>query len=243
MISSLKWESDFFSKRIGSVAYKELPDMRQLGGFYDSANDYDVVVMHIPIEELTPKIYFILSKMGFFLADTKVDFKFDIKTKITDKEHNIRVAKIDDYDRLATFTKDLFKDSRYFYLPFSKEEGNKFFAEWLRNAILGKFDDKCFFQEECHIEGFVTTRLNNVEKNIRIGLIGVNQLLHGKGIGKKLLNYTFSYGWENGAESLYVATQAKNMNAVGFYTHLGGEVSEITQVFYYLPNPLERYRR
>lgn len=240
MIKLSDWESSFFSKRIGSISYDDLCVLVDNREFNKYAKGFDLVTLEMPLRELTPAKGKHISTFGFFLADSKADFKFKLISRNNWQNSNLDLAKNENYSSLREFSKGLFKDSRFYYPPFSVAEGEAFFAQWLHNAILGEFDDYCFFsQDSGKIQGFVTSRLDLVEKRIRIGLIGTDAKTRGLGLGKRLFNFIYKNGFESGAEHLFVATQVRNQQAMGFYSHLGGVIDEITQIFYFSPT-LER---
>lgn len=216
----LKWESEFFNKKVFLLKqFQEDISKNKL--------KYDLIESSVKLDE-KEKIKF-LEKNDFKLEELSIKFKKKIEENY---EINFEYQKADkeDIKNLINFSK-FFIQSRFNI--FGKEKVIEFYSEWIRNSILGSFDDVCFFLKDNNkIIGLIT--LKNLDFNeIRIGLIVVHKDFQRKGIGKKLLMIAEDYCIKNKKINLFVTTQGTNIKAQNFYIKNGFFVSNIN-VWYYL---------
>lgn len=126
--------------------------------------------------------------------------------------------------------KELYSYSRFYEI--NSEKVDNFYFEWVKKAILGKFDDICFvYKESEKIKGFITLKVK--DKELHIGLIGVNKNETSKGIGKELLAKAVEFGKMHNCEKIIVATQTENKGAINFYKKNGYKIIQEEKWFYY----------
>lgn len=216
----LKWDSEFFNKKIFL-----LEDFKNK--FNKEKFKYDLIQSNVKLDE-NKKINF-LEKNGFNLEELNIKYKKILGEKI-EINFEYRKAIKKDMKYLTKFSK-FFIQSRFNIL--GKEKVAEFYSEWIKNSILGDFDDVCFFiEEEAQVAGLITIKNFN-NNQARIGLIVVDEKFQGIGVGKKLLKVAEKYCVENNKKELFVTTQGNNIKAQNFYIKNEYLVNEIG-VWYYL---------
>ena len=113
-----------------------------------------------------------------------------------------------------------------------KEKFEKMYALWMINSLNRKIAKEVLvFSENNDLSGFVTLG----EKNNRadIGIIAVDHISRGKGIGKILMTSAEKWFSDLGYESIQVVTQGDNYPACRLYESCGYEVDTV-EFFYHI---------
>ena len=96
--------------------------------------------------------------------------------------------------------------------------------EWVRNGFKGRAEAIYVAESESGPVGFALLRSKmSTEKIGEIELIAVDPALHGRGIGKGLVEAAIRH-YQGKTSEIHVGTQAKNLQAIGLYTRLGFSV-------------------
>ena len=106
------------------------------------------------------------------------------------------------------------------------------YALWMINSLNRKIAKEVLvFSENNDLSGFVTLG----EKNNRadIGIIAVDHISRGKGIGKILMTSAEKWFSDLGYESIQVVTQGDNYPACRLYESCGYEVDTV-EFFYHI---------
>jgi len=217
----LKWDSIFFKKKVFELNVFEKT-------FNKNKLKYNLIQSNVKLMEKEKINY--LEKEGFHLEELNIEFKKILEKKI-DLDFKYKKAKEIDTKKLVEFS-DFFKQSRYNI--FGRKKVKEFYSEWIKNAILGEFDDVCFMiEKEMEVLGLVTLKdINSVQA--RIGLIVVNEKFQSSGVGKKLLKIAEKYCLDNNKKELFVSTQGSNLKAQNFYIKNGYLINEIGAWYYLL---------
>lgn len=222
MIQYLEWDSKFFGFRIGKLDLS----LDSLNFPKDSEfQDYDLVYIFSdhPLKISAP------------LVDTKLIFK-----KVT-SNHTVdeRICTFDpilhSYKELLDLTYLSGHDSRFLKDSFFGEDAFKnLYKRWIDISIKEVEINVLIYYENNRILGFVTFK--NIEPNPSIGLIAVDPIAQGKGIGVKLMHAVESVLGPN--KHLVVRTQDTNKNACEFYQKLCFKIEHKQYIYHYVVNPL-----
>lgn len=207
-MKKLSWDSIFFKKNIYTFE-----DISELDKFLLEKNE--IIQKKIKKEDGQNKQE--LLKMGFEFIEGEITFikNLDIRGKEFVEERNIIKASLKDFEKIKEIIKDSYKYSRFNKIEPSKV--NEFYYTWVKNAILGKFDDFCLIlQENQQIIGFITLKLIN-ENSARVGLVGVDKRFRGKNIGSKLIKESERLLFLKKIKKLYISTQSSNREAIKLY--------------------------
>ena len=215
-INVLNWDSAFFNKKIGDVFF-ESPSV------IENVENFNLIVTKQVLD-----FNFEISGFHQTFQETKVIFEKALNAKsdnyfssIRDTDNNPK--NIEDFLELA-YTSGNF--SRFLLdKNFGEENFKKLYREWVVNSLNKKFAIKIFYIEEDNQPiGFVTLQQSgNIGK---IGLIATSPEQQGKGLGKKLLQFSENYCIENGMTTMEIPTQKENEQACQFYKKMGYTIKE-----------------
>lgn len=216
IIRRLDWDSDFFNIEIGEI---------QENKFKTYSKDAKAFKL----------IYYKSSKIDDFKIDgfketytgTKVVYSnYNLKSSTIKNDFVIPVRTIkydDDLYRLA------FQSGHYSRFKkdvnFSKAQFESLYRVWVDNSIKkGYAEDVLVYHENNTIKGFVSySIISNYEAVI--GLIAVDELSRGLGIGKALINEVTRLLQKNNVSTLHIPTQQDNLVACNFYNKMGFKIN------------------
>jgi len=225
MIKRLDWDSDFFNIKVGEIVNPETNNI-----FLNE--EFDLIYLKSEINEEVK----IQGYLNSFL-ETKVLF---FKQIIQKKEIDQNIFSISEVNFLIDDIYSLaFESGKMSRFNLDKKFGrNKFeelYKKWVDNSVNKKFADKVFvYQEDNKILGFITYKVNL--DMATIGLIAVDPLCQGKGIGGKLIDAVEQSLITSGIFKLIIPTQLENTNACSFYEKKDYKISQITVVNHFWRN-------
>ena len=211
-INYLEWESDFFSLNTGRLEFSaQAPVLTQ-----DRLEQFTVV--HAKVASYDLLLIDNLTQLGFQFADAEIHF---------------RTANETDIPLLMTTASAAFVQSRFRAPWYQEGDSSRFYALWVKKAVLGTFDDSCLLtmDRENKVTGFVTLRRIS-ESEARVGLLAVMPNRTGQGIGKQLMSVAKYWCQQQGLSTLYVATQISNIAASRLYTQSGALIDSTTYWLY-----------
>ena len=227
-INKLEWDSQFFGFPVGDVFLEN--DFSESRVFNSDYFSFFQVRSRMPFDIIS-------DTHSLSYMETKIIF-YKVLKESTISEENII-----DFDDSPFTDTSLFelayesgKYSRYSQdKKVSEVNFKKLYQTWIRNSINKSFADKIFYiKEKEYILGFVTVKIKNNEA--QIGLIAVLPNAQGNGLGKKLLQKTENYCFENDVKTLQIPTQSENILACKFYTKMGYKISEQIIIKHYWKN-------
>lgn len=215
-INVLTWDSDFFNKKIGAIFFESPSDV-------ENTESFGLIVTKQVLD-------FNIEISGFHqtFRETKVIFKKELSIKSANDFSSIRDTdanpkRKEDFLELAYISGNF---SRFLLdKNFGEENFKKLYREWVVNSLNKKFAIKIFYiEEDTQPIGFVTLQQSgNIGK---IGLIATSTQHQGKGLGKKLLQFSENYCIENGMTTMEIPTQKENDQACHFYKKMGYSIKE-----------------
>ena len=111
------------------------------------------------------------------------------------------------------------------------EKAEKIYVRWIKNSIHGYVDKIFVIKENKKVLGYITCKLISISKKLYglIDLIAVDKRFRGKGIGTYLIEGALKW-FAARVKSVYVATQASNIEAIRLYEKHGFRMvnSEVT---------------
>jgi len=228
-IRKLEWLSDFFGLNCGEVVSPsksmtiDEKDLRYYHFLQGKCLDRDK----------PSKCWF--EKNDFYFEDSRLTFEKKIE-KVPDtafEDIRILTATETESHAIETLAKNVMAEHSRFINLVGEEKTREFYATWIKNAIMSDFDHICFYTSirKDHITGFITLRFVENRKAI-IGLLGVERAFWGRGVAKKLLQYSENYLLQKGFNTLEVATEGRNGRAIQFYNNYGFHLVN-TEYWYY----------
>jgi dTDP-4-amino-4,6-dideoxy-D-galactose acyltransferase len=229
------WESEFFRRDIRTLAPDAATGLSIAEHLTISPN-VDLWECRVPMSA-TQTVGALVSS-GFFVCDTICDFSFDLSRAdldiARDTEVNGYAASISDIPKLHDLIDQAGFQTRFERPPFSPVEGARFYGEWVRNAVLGTFDNTCaILSRKGEILGFVTLR-DVAPHQARIGLIYTSLGARRAGVGNLLFSHAVELSRRRGITTLLMATQLTNRGAIALSSRMKGMPIRIG-VHMYLP--------
>jgi dTDP-4-amino-4,6-dideoxy-D-galactose acyltransferase len=225
MIRELKWDSNFFNKRIAKLEIKKDEDKNV---FEEISPEYDLTYVFSNFE---------IKALENFHIDTKIilsksifkPFKKALNTRIMiEKPECVKEFENEDLYELAYVSghKSRFKlDSK-----FSDEEFKLLYRKWIDNSLQDLKTIVYIALINNSIIGFIACKLE--QRSANITLVAVDPEFHGKGVGKLLIHNLENYLKEKDIKELYVATQSSNLQAIKFYNQIGFVVFSKTEIYH-----------
>lgn len=213
-LSKKEWESDFFKRDIYNLTLEGKSPFKQQPSFPKGLICSKVAASD---HEAVDQLY----QMGFMLTSGELVFSRTLESVSSDYSFEIIEASQDDIEELQSLAANIYLNHSRFRPPFfSHSECSCFYEEWIKNAVDGCFDDKCFVKK-CggRIAGFVSIASSG--SDMSIGLIGVADQFRGEGIGSSLIQFVLNYSKRSSADSVCVATQLSNIDAIRLYEKHG----------------------
>ena len=244
-IHLLKWDSDIYGIKIGSIGVIGLaPDVdeRQKKEIcynlinktkkYVRNNNFDMLVCRIPLAELV--WIQTLETAGFLTADLQCPLirrnTRNISLFTTPKlQAVIREAHEEDIGEVISFGKSAFGQSHLYADPrLPVDLSDKLHEEWLKNDILRGRAKFTFVAEiNGELAGFISVLWDDTQHRIfgvghgHIDLIAVRSNFQRQGVGNFLLTKALERLIQDGASLVTVSTQATNLNAIKLYQQSG----------------------
>lgn len=220
MIEPLKWDSDFFGRKMGVLTASWLPGDVARDVASARAADYEYLLSRPPVEDAAATRA--LEAAGFYLTDVGVTWASEVAAYLQRVDRAAsraaRPATAADVPWLSRTGSTLFPTSRYYHDPFfTTADANRLHEAWLVNAVSGQAADAVFLIPD---SGFVTVKIARDGAG-HIVLIGVADGAQMKGSGRALMTAALEWLASKGVVTVRVKTQVKNLRAMNFYHRLG----------------------
>lgn len=234
IINLLKWDTDFFNLRIGEV-------MRPINSLLDfqliereiEENAYDLCYYssldHVPgfvFESDLLEIQHVDKKVVYSKG---IDSKRTIDKSVSSYSDEVPNEKLYQLAILSGTYSRFNVDNRI-----GQEKFEKLFQEWIKNSINGILAfETLVFSKKKETVGLITIG----EKNDRaaIGLIAVDPLFRGQGVGQSLMHSAEKKAYQLGYRNIQVITQHQNISACKLYEKCDYS-SESIEFIYHLWN-------
>lgn len=235
LISKLDWDSNFWGFNVAYLSSRHLSDsiLYRINNFI-TKNRIRLVEYLCDCHD--KKSVTLAEDNGFQFKDIRLSYKKELsghQIKSDDDLINFTLATKENIPILRKLSKDIYKDSRYYYDEnFERNKIIEFYMLWAEKAVKGEYDDECFVIEiDNEIAGFCTVKYQN-DDLAHIGLVGVSGDHIGKGIGIKLMNRFIYEMYSRGIKKVLVVTQGRNYAAQRLYQKTGF-VSHSTELWYH----------
>ena len=206
----LEWENQFFSINSSIVSFADTAPLLSAALLAEWSRVQAKVPAH-RTDWLDG-----LQSLDFKLVEGEVDMELSIRAQTV--KSTVVAAQPEEIPGLRETAARVFKQSRFRPPWYQKQDGEHFYAKWVENAVLARFDNQCLLlKDDCKIRGFVTLRQLN-ETEARIGLLA------GPGAGSELLTAAQFWGQQRGLQTLLIATQISNRAALRCYLRNGATI-------------------
>jgi dTDP-4-amino-4,6-dideoxy-D-galactose acyltransferase len=234
MIEELKWDSEFFKRKIGKLRIgSETP--KRIKQAIEKAKKEGFKYIICKVQSQKTAFTKFLESSGFYLSDIGVIWAIEPEKFLYKKNNlnlnnrkSLKIATDEDLPLLKKMVKSLFLESRFYHDPFfSKREADNLYQTWIENSVKGITADIVFY---IPYKGFIVCKKLHRYKG-EIVLIGVKKGFRGKGIGRFLIQTAMEWFKIQDARLVTVRTQFKNLNAMNFYVKLGFYIKKYDLIF------------
>jgi dTDP-4-amino-4,6-dideoxy-D-galactose acyltransferase len=231
-IEPLAWDSRFFGFRVASVTLDR-----------NGADDLDRLFRQLASEKFRLTYFFVppgenklnehIKKMGGVAVDQKTVFSkaaekhvsfahqiYEFPGREMDENLQRLVLQAGIYSRFHT-------DKN-----FVNREYERLYVEWLRNSLNKTLADRILVAKNGSAIVGMTT-LGKKADHADIGLVAVDEIMRGQGIGYDLIRFTDSVAFAMGFKTIQVVTQLQNQGACQLYEKCDFKISHITNVYHY----------
>jgi dTDP-4-amino-4,6-dideoxy-D-galactose acyltransferase len=236
----LEWDSTFFGCRIARFrGARCTPDDAVAIVTECAAGAIDCV--YILVTASDTESLATVQRTRAYLADIRVTFgaetgEISSEDSIPDTAVRVRVADGSDIPALRQIATFSHLDTRFYAdRHFAAERCDQLYQLWIEKSCQG-YADAVFVAEDNGGQpaGYVTCHRGGAQPG-RIGLFAVREDMRGRGVGRGLLRAALRWFAANGAASMTVATQLRNLRALQFYGRAGLVIVAVELWFHLWP--------
>ncbi len=228
----LDWDSIFFDFNVGRIngSIKKEQDLQRIEVLIEEKNNK---LCYYSTNKELPTFVFESKSLDFVLVDKKTTYSKIINSEL---EINKSISTVDNKISKEKLIELAIQSGVYSRFNVDKKIGKEKFEEmyslWMINSINHKIAKEVFIiTENKEIVGFVT--LGEKNKRADIGIIAVDNIFRGKGIGKTLMTSAEKWFSNSGYSSIQVVTQGDNIPACKLYESCGYK-KESVELFYHI---------
>lgn len=216
--SILKWDSQFFGKKIASSAGFSLKDWD-----FCFTKNVDCLYSLVSPDKLTDveRLFGSRSK----LVDVRVKLQREtVHGRIVGGQPGLATGR--HFPALGPIAMVSHESSRFFRDPQLREKAPGLFVEWISKSLDSKDKTVLLAKHQGSPAGYSVVGMPR-DDEARIELIAVAEDARGRGLGTNLVLGSVNVAKAAGALSISVVTQASNLAAMSFYQKLGFKVVEV----------------
>ena len=231
----LEWDSHFWGRRIARLTLPRLtPEAatavlawcrtKQIACLYFLADADDSETTQLATEH------------GFQLVDVRLTLEHDGPAEFASSARSVeegsRPFATADLPALRGLAGRAHRDSRFFFDPhFSPARSQQLFETWIENSCNDHREQVFVVEVEGQPAGYVACQIVNAQTG-QIGLLGVDAVAQGRGVGTRLITSALRWFAARGATRVIVVTQGRNVRAQRLYQK-GGFVTAALQLWYH----------
>jgi dTDP-4-amino-4,6-dideoxy-D-galactose acyltransferase len=226
----LEWDSDFFKKKIGKIAFQNEQNL-QKEIIKSKSENYDLI--YLTSNEEINNWHEIKEDFEINFVDKKTTFLKEIEFNISEHEFISLYSEQIAEEKLIKLAIQSGIYSRFNVdKKIGKENFENLYQTWIEKSVsleiaLGVLA----YRIDNELVGF--TSMGKKNNRADIGIIAVDEAYRGKGIGKSLIKSAEKWFAQNGFKTMQVLTQGDNHAACNLYKNCGFEIEKV-EFFYHL---------
>ena len=231
-VEGLKWDSDFFNYKVGRLILTEDAACSEVEQALNTASQ-DVIYVMLPAK-LNGRFAGSLDAVGAELMDRKQTYQKDLKPVLHQVNERIKLLEATEFtEKLESLAWQSGKYSRFYLDKKFKPRFRDMYSTWLKKSLSGVMADKVIVALDSfdRMLGFVTLKKDDLTGVI--GLIAVDEIARGKGVGKLLVTEADKIYLNWGLEKASVITQGTNLAACSLYEKMGYSLEEEQYIYHY----------
>ncbi|MBD2700686.1 GNAT family N-acetyltransferase [Spirosoma sp. BT702] len=229
----LKWDSDFFGKKIGRCEFYTPDDVVIAANVLAEAQSkqYELLYLFTPENQPLPKS--VSNQLKANLIDIRVTYTYQIDQPFSNDNPNIyTVHPAEDRSQFYNLAYQCGEYSRFKVDPhFSEEAFQQLYRSWVDKSIDSVIADKVFvYMCEGKAVGMITVKISGGIG--QPGLVATDYTQRGKGVGKAYFHHMLAYLYANNVAQMNVSTQQANQTACLFYEKLNCQLVSKTNIYH-----------
>lgn len=221
----LEWDSAFFGRRIARVVGHRLSP-KLIQAVLTWCEEMHIECLYFLADSDDMETIQIAAQYDFKLVDVQVTLQNQhTQGGVSTKKHwegIIRPGNPDDSENLVGIASSSYTLSRFYYdRCFPVESSQALYETWIRESCRGYADVVLVAEADGSALGYITCHLRDSENEARIGLLGIDQGVHGQGIGSSLVLSALDWFSAHGEDRVNVVTQGRNIAAQRLYQRCG----------------------
>jgi dTDP-4-amino-4,6-dideoxy-D-galactose acyltransferase len=226
----LKWDSDFFGRRIGRVHGRFSPG--DIGRILEWCEIERIDCLYLLAASDDAQAVAVAEKHGFHLVDIRITLEVALEPISKEAGGTLRLARPSDLEALKQIGSSSFRDSRFYYDPrFEKTRCDDLYATWIEESCKLAADFVLVAEDEGQPAGFVTCHAGPGDAG-SIGLIAVSAAHQSRGLGRRLVTSALHSFHQRGLRFATVVTQGRNIRSQRLYQKCGF-VSRSVELWYH----------
>ncbi len=220
----LDWDTEFFGVRIAKVEGDLLTD-EAIARVWQWSRDHRVACLYFLCASDGDQSVAIAEQAGFHLVDVRMELSWRVQAVTNNSKIEVRRFQPHDLSQLQEIASGAYESTRFYYdRRFSRAKSSELYREWVAKSCDGYAGAVFVAPHQDAVGGFITCQLETPQRG-RIGLVGVNEVARGAGIGQGLVKTAQKYFSDQGVDEAFVVTQGRNIaaqrlyQANGFRTH------------------------
>ncbi|MFN2158658.1 MAG: GNAT family N-acetyltransferase [Anaerolineales bacterium] len=234
----LKWDSDFFGKRIAKITANQLTPEKYCS-IKDWCQDNQIDCLFFLVDTSDSQSIRLAEDNNFRFVEVRVTLEMLLKNRglIPDRwikpEIQIRPAKSSDREALVDMSKNSYTNSRWYFDPcFDKEKCDAYYQTWVSKSLDGYADYILVAEKNGEVLGYLSGNHFQRAKPATYGLLAVHEKARGLGIGPALAYYGLDYHNNLGAKKILAVTQGRNIVLSRLLMKVGFILKDV-QIYYH----------
>jgi dTDP-4-amino-4,6-dideoxy-D-galactose acyltransferase len=218
----LPWDTDFFGCRIARVCDDTMTQDQALQ-IDNWCQRNQVRAVYFLSRSDDPTTIQTAERNGFGLVDVRLTLERTMTSLNKPAQSSIRSFQPEDLLALQELARESHRDSRFFSdQNFPRQRVKDLYSTWITLETQGRSQIVFVAPTESNkAVGYISCHLDQPSNEGRIGLLGVDPEVRGRGIGKNLVLTTVDWFRSQGAPMVSVVTQGKNLAAQRLYQQCG----------------------
>lgn len=230
----LQWDSNFFKFKVAEIKSPIIFELPSLTDLINKLKEEGCRLIYLYVDPADRETNKLAIAKDWLLADEKITYSLELtaksnKSKLTDVSIYSQGYPNNELINLAIQSGEW---SRYkIDKNFKSDDYEKMYRIWIEKSVKGEMADVVLVHRtEEYIDGMITV---SIKDNIGIiGLIGVDELARGRGVGTKLIDAAINYCLARGSGTIKVATQKQNTSACKFYEKNNFKINQLVNLYH-----------
>ncbi len=221
----LEWDSEFFGYRIARVVGSRISSQqaRRIDAWCADNRIECLYFLAVSTDVETARA---ATNFDYALVDVRLIFaiKTNMNTQLAAILEGIRIRtpQDDDVPVLRRIARASCTVSRFFFdNRFESDAAERLYETWITKSCKGYAEHVLIAELAETPVGYITCHVDSAERKGRIGLVGMDEMAQGRGIGTSLTLAALGWFRSQGVESVEVITQGRNISAQRLYQRCG----------------------